>query len=93
MPSQHDPSAEQRLQQIQRARVAVFENEDEGARASRRPGELAASGLLAMRPDSEWIERSWRRCLAQGQRPQHRVAFDVVTSQSQVDDLLASLGF
>ena len=81
MPSQHDPSAEQRLQQIQRARVAVFENEDEGARASRRPGELAASGLLAMRPDSEWIERSWRRCLAQGQRPQHRVAFDVVTSQ------------
>lgn len=25
-----------------------------------------------------WIERSWRRCLASGQRPQQRVTFDVI---------------
>ncbi len=28
-----------------------------------------------------WIERSWRRCLASGQRPEQRVGFDVVSSQ------------
>jgi transcriptional regulator of acetoin/glycerol metabolism len=32
---------------------------------------------LAMEP---WIERSWRRCLASGQRPEQRVGFDVVSS-------------
>jgi transcriptional regulator of acetoin/glycerol metabolism len=26
-----------------------------------------------------WIERSWRRCLASGQRPEQRVGFDTVT--------------
>jgi hypothetical protein len=31
----------------------------------------------AMEP---WIERSWRRCLASGQRPEQRVGFDVVSS-------------
>jgi transcriptional regulator of acetoin/glycerol metabolism len=28
-----------------------------------------------------WIERSWRRCLASGQQPEQRVAFDLVSSQ------------
>ena len=76
--SQHDPLAEQRLQQIQRARMAVFDD-DGGLRVQDAAGDTGVSGLFAMRPDSEWIERSWRRCLAQGQRPHHRVAFDVVT--------------
>ncbi|QIL81060.1 histidine kinase [Diaphorobacter sp. HDW4A] len=78
MHSQHDPLAEQRLQQIQRARTAVFDDE-EGLCTS---GDIGTASGFFMRPGSEWIERSWRRCLAQGQRPQHHVAFDVVTAHS-----------
>src|SRR5687767_991027 len=29
-----------------------------------------------------WIERSWRRCLAHGQRPGERVGFDVIPAQA-----------
>ena len=29
-----------------------------------------------------WIERSWRRCLAQGLRPSERVAFEAVSAQA-----------
>jgi transcriptional regulator of acetoin/glycerol metabolism len=29
-----------------------------------------------------WIERSWRRCLANGQRPDQRVAFEVIPAQA-----------
>lgn len=78
MNSQHDPQADQRLQQIKRARTAVFGDEA----GPRERGDAGATDVLATRPGSDWIERSWRRCLAQGQRPHHRVAFDVVTSQS-----------
>lgn len=28
-----------------------------------------------------WIERSWRRCLQDGRRPGHRVAFDLIAAQ------------
>lgn len=32
-------------------------------------------------PVESWIERSWRRCLSNGQRPQQQVGFDVVSPQ------------
>lgn len=53
-----------RLQLIDRARRAVF-----------------SEGALAEAPRVEaWIERSWRRCLAQGFQPQQRLSFDPVSS-------------
>lgn len=59
-------SPEQRLRQIDLARRAVI---DEGR---------AAEPLLS----APWIERSWRRCLARGQRPQQPVAFDTIAKQA-----------
>lgn len=61
-----DPSA--RLAQIARARSAV----------------LVDGGIAAGQGGSEgaWIERSWRRCLGHGLRPQERVAFDLVPAQA-----------
>src|SRR4051812_45178669 len=29
-----------------------------------------------------WIARSWQRCLADGRRPQHAVAFDAVSAEA-----------
>ena len=52
-----------RLHQIALARSAVM---DEG-----RPPPADWSGRA-------WIERSWRRCLAAGRRPQEAVAFDLI---------------
>jgi transcriptional regulator of acetoin/glycerol metabolism len=59
-------SAEQRLRQIAQARQAVLQ---EGASL---PGALA----------DPWIERSWRRCLASGKKPEQEVAFDVIAPQA-----------
>ena len=56
----------QRLHQIDLARRAVLRED--------KP----LSGLL---PES-WIERSWRRCLATGQRPQQAVGFDLIPAQA-----------
>lgn len=61
---------ERRLQQIEQARRAVL---SEGAAAT----DVLAGGATGR----GWIERSWLRCLASGQRPDQRVAFDVVTAQ------------
>jgi sigma-54 dependent transcriptional regulator, acetoin dehydrogenase operon transcriptional activator AcoR len=62
---------QQRLGQIARARRAVMvEN-----RAAR---EIMLDGWSEL----GWIERSWRRCLANGQRPDQRVAFDVIPAQA-----------
>jgi sigma-54 dependent transcriptional regulator, acetoin dehydrogenase operon transcriptional activator AcoR len=62
---------QQRLRQIARARrVVMTEN--------RPSGELALDGWS----EFGWIERSWRRCLANGQRPDQRVAFDVIPAQA-----------
>lgn len=59
------PSAgPQRLQLIEHARHAVL-----GA------GDM--TGSPAIEP---WLERSWRRCLARGQRPQQRIGFDPVSA-------------
>jgi transcriptional regulator of acetoin/glycerol metabolism len=55
--------SEQRLQRIAQARQAVLQ---EGRNL---PGVLA----------EPWIERSWRRCLANGQKPDQAVSFDVLS--------------
>ncbi len=64
-------SAEQRLQQIAQARAAVLHE-----------GRCATDSLVDNWYDRSWIERSWRRCLANGQAPDDRVAFDVVPAQA-----------
>jgi transcriptional regulator of acetoin/glycerol metabolism len=47
----------------------------------------ARRAVLTGQPNSQgglepWIERSWRRCLASGQRPEHHVGFDMVSAQA-----------
>ncbi|WP_332826409.1 helix-turn-helix domain-containing protein [Ramlibacter sp.] len=64
----HGESAAQgRLQQIARARQAVMQE-------GRSMTDVAVEGWHG----DGWIERSWRRCLGNGQRPQDTVGFDVV---------------
>lgn len=58
--------AEQRLQHISAARQAL----------------LLEGRALPAPLSAPWIERSWRRCLAQGHRPQQGVHFDVVPRQA-----------
>ena len=67
------PAAEQRLHQIDRARRAVIEGDGDGD---------SAIGSAAPWFDNGWIERSWRRCLANGQRPEQRLTFDVLPAQA-----------
>lgn len=57
-------SATSRLQAIEFARRAVL-------------GDGALLGAPRVEP---WIERSWRRCLALGQRPQQRIGFNAVST-------------
>ena len=64
-------SASQRLQLIEQARQAVMQE-----------GRSMTDSLVDSWFDSAWIERSWRRCLAAGQRPDQRVAFDVIPQQA-----------
>lgn len=59
-----------RLLQIARARQAVMEE-----------GRSMTDALVQHWHEAAWIERSWRRCLVQGQRPQDRVGFDPVPEQ------------
>ena len=59
-------NAAQRLLQIDLARQAVLRED--------KP----MSGLLP----EPWIERSWRRCLVNGHRPQQAVGFDVIPAQA-----------
>lgn len=72
--------ADRRLQQIELARRAVL-FEGRGA-----PDALAGLG------ERDWIERSWRRCLAWGMRPEQPVAFDLVPAQAARRALDASHG-
>lgn len=63
--------AQRRLAQIDEMRRTVI--------AERRP-----AGLLAdPASDRGWIERSWRRCLEAGRRPEQRLAFDSVPAQAR----------
>ena len=59
--------AEQRLRNIDRARRAVLHE-----------GCAQADGL-----SDPWIARSWQRCLANGQRPDQSVVFEMVSAQAQ----------
>lgn len=58
-----------RLSQIERARQAVMEE-----------GRTASDLVVYGGEEAAWIERSWRRCLQQGRRPQERVTFDQVAA-------------
>ncbi|MES2940653.1 MAG: helix-turn-helix domain-containing protein [Pseudomonadota bacterium] len=69
LPTAIDPQA--RLQQIAQARRAVMQE-------GRPMAEALAQGWLAQ----PWLERSWRRCLDGGQRPQQRLAFDLIPPQA-----------
>lgn len=55
--------AEQRLAQIARSRVAALYDRDP----------------TAQRGTQAWIQRSWQRCLASGQRPDHLTSFEAVS--------------
>jgi transcriptional regulator of acetoin/glycerol metabolism len=65
-------AAQERLQQIERARQAVLQE-----------GRSMTEVLVHQWYDATWIERSWRRCLESGQRPEYRVGFDLVPQQQQ----------
>jgi transcriptional regulator of acetoin/glycerol metabolism len=62
--------ADVRLQRIDAARHAVM-NE----------GHSMTDTFVDSWFDGAWIERSWRRCLASGNRPEQRVSFDVIPQQ------------
>jgi transcriptional regulator of acetoin/glycerol metabolism len=62
--------AQGRLQQIERARQAVMQE-----------GRSMTDWLVDGWHDAGWIERSWRRCLDKGQRPEDPVGFDLVPRQ------------
>lgn len=62
----HSP-AERRLLQIEQARRAVLVE-----------GGSATDVLVGAWFERGWIERSWRRCLGYGHRPEQALAFDLV---------------
>lgn len=64
-------ASEHRLQQIEQARRAVM-----------LEGRSAMDVLPGPWSERGWIERSWRRCLASGRRPDQRLSFDVVPAQA-----------
>lgn len=63
-------AAAERLLQIARARQSVL-----------REGRSTNEALVAGWYDQAWIERSWRRCLADGRRPQEPLGFDLLPEQ------------
>ncbi|HWI83465.1 helix-turn-helix domain-containing protein [Ramlibacter sp.] len=67
MPSTIALAARDRLALIARARRAVLGGEDAGAPL----------------PIEAWVERSWRRCLALGQRPEHHLTFDLIAAPAR----------
>lgn len=74
MPSTLTPAPRERLSLIESARRAVLHGE-------------GGTQVLAIEP---WVEQSWRRCLAAGQRPEQRVGFDLIPRQSRQRVLDAS---
>ena len=63
--------ADPRLLQIEQARRVVIDNAGS-----------ATDAMVQAWYDRAWLERSWRRCLAQGQRPEQRVGFDLVPANT-----------
>ncbi|MBC7437502.1 MAG: histidine kinase [Bdellovibrionales bacterium] len=70
-PSAAPSSNDRRLELIARARQAVMQD-----------SQPMTGTLIDAWYDNSWLERSWRRCLANGQRPEHRLAFDVIPQQA-----------
>lgn len=64
--------AQARLQQIERARLAVMSE-----------GRSVTDSMVDAWFDGAWIERSWRRCLAQGQQPDQPVTFEQIPVQAR----------
>jgi transcriptional regulator of acetoin/glycerol metabolism len=60
-----------RLGQIAQARRAVMVD-----------GRAASDVLRDSWSELSWIERSWKRCLERGQRPDQRVSFEVIPAQA-----------
>ena len=67
MPSPLSPAPRDRLALIASARRAVLDD-------------MGGAPVLAIEP---WVERSWRRCLANGQRPEERLGFEMITAQAR----------
>ncbi|MES2635210.1 MAG: helix-turn-helix domain-containing protein [Pseudomonadota bacterium] len=62
---------DERLLRIEQARAAVmFE------------GRSATDSMVDAWFNHSWIERSWRRCMARGRRPDEHLAFDVLPAQA-----------
>ena len=70
VPAEGAAAAESRLQQIRRAREAVMQE-------GRSMTDVLVEGWHA----DAWIQRSWLRCLRNGQRPQDPVGFDVLSRE------------
>jgi sigma-54 dependent transcriptional regulator, acetoin dehydrogenase operon transcriptional activator AcoR len=64
MPTSLATTGSQRLAVIERARQAILAGEPDATPPAIEP----------------WLERSWRRCLATGQRPHHRLEFELVAA-------------
>jgi sigma-54 dependent transcriptional regulator, acetoin dehydrogenase operon transcriptional activator AcoR len=71
MMASQNPSANERLREIAQARRAVMIE-----------GRPAGAVMLDSGPERSWIERSWRRCLANGQRPEQRVSFELIPTHA-----------
>lgn len=69
--SLHSP-AQQRLAQIDQVRHTVMTE-----------GRSARAMLVDSWGDRSWIERSWRRCLGAGRRPDQALTFDVLPAQAR----------
>src|SRR5215208_5343726 len=67
MSSALSPPSHNRLALIESARQSVM-------------GGANGAPVLAVEP---WVERSWRRCLANGQRPEQRLGFDIIAVQAR----------
>jgi transcriptional regulator of acetoin/glycerol metabolism len=61
-----------RIRQIAEARHAVLE-----------AGSSSPEAMAGAWHERAWLERSWRRCLSQGQRPDQAVSFDMVPAAAR----------
>lgn len=69
----HCPAHDLRAQQIERSRQQLLHG-----------GEVdAVPGTLTQHLTQTWIERSWRRCLASGKRPEQAVSFDALPAAAR----------